>query len=403
MAIGFNKQTVSPIAVDFGFDSLKLLQIAPAEPPQLVAAAAAQVDEEARADPASRHAAFLESLKLLLEKQPFKGRRAICSLPAYQTLIQNLQVNAGSTDSVDAQIEQHLRQRLNVDPSRMVVRSFAVGTPGGGGSSRQEVVFIAASRDAVMRYIDIARKAKLDVVGMHCEPIALLRAFAYLYRRQGDELRTTCFIDIGAADTKVVVAHGTHLAFAKAIHVAGDQFTKAFALSRGIEPAEARVLRRSGTDAPVRRESAAAPAERNEIAVAGASAGRSGIAAIEADQVPPPDSSEAAPPFAAVRSEAAGGDALDCLTDELQMCLRYHQSAFPDRPIEKVVFLGGEGRHIEICQKIARALRISAQIGDPLSRMTRPAKCKAPTGVNLREPQPGWAVPIGLCQCEANL
>ena len=50
MAFGFTKTKFSPIAIDFGSDSLKLLQIIPTDPPQLVAAASSTIPEHARTD-----------------------------------------------------------------------------------------------------------------------------------------------------------------------------------------------------------------------------------------------------------------------------------------------------------------------------------------------------------------
>ena len=90
------------------------------------------------------------------------------------------------------------------------------------------------------------------------------------------------------------------------------------------------------------------------------------------------------------------GEVFDCLLDELTLCVRYHQTLFPDRAVEKLVFLGGESRHVGLCQKIAQSLRIGAQLGDPLARLVRGNGDPGP-GVDLRQPQPGWAVPVGLC------
>jgi Tfp pilus assembly PilM family ATPase len=94
---------------------------------------------------------------------------------------------------------------------------------------------------------------------------------------------------------------------------------------------------------------------------------------------------------------------IECLIDELQLCLRHHQSVFPEQRVEKLVFLGGESRHVDICQKIARSLHIGAQLGDPLARAVRLMQSKTPSGVDLRQAQPGWAVTMGLCLSDANL
>jgi Tfp pilus assembly PilM family ATPase len=239
------------------------------------------------------------------------------------------------------------------------------------------------------------------VIGMHAEPLAILRAFAHLYRSEADKARTTCFLDMGATTTKVVIAHGEKMMFAKAIHAAGDHLTRDRAALDRLNFEEARTLRmRETTPAP-----AAPPAHDEEVlaAVAGQAAGKSGFGGVATAVAPLTH----AVPVTAGQSRnpppAQGSETIDCIIDELQLCVRYHQNLFPDRPIEKLVFLGGESHHLANCQRIARALRIGAQLGDPMARMVRLNQLGETTGVNMRQPQPGWAVPLGLCLSEANL
>ena len=87
--------------------------------------------------------------------------------------------------------------------------------------------------------MEIAQRAKLDVVGMHCEPLAIAKAFAHLFRGEESE-RTTCFIDLGAATTKVVITHGPEMVFTKTIHAAGDHLTRHRAVAENITFTEAR-------------------------------------------------------------------------------------------------------------------------------------------------------------------
>ena len=56
-----------------------------------------------------------------------------------------------------------------------------------------------------------------------------------------------------------------------------------------------------------------------------------------------------------------------------------------------------------MCQSLAKKAHIAAQLGDPFARLVRIGGAKMAPGVNLDEPQPGWAVPYGLCHSEANL
>ncbi len=413
MAIGWSKIRYSPIGIDFGADSLKLMQVIASDPPQLIAAAATDLPEETRNDPAARRAFFSANLKQLLGTQPFKGKRAICSIPAYQTLVQHLQIARVEGEDFNSQVEVNLRERLNVNPSRMVIRNFKVGEVARDGAVKHEVICMAVSRDAALRHIEIAHRAKLDVVGMHCEPIAILKAFDHLFRQADDLQRTVCFIDIGAATTKVMVVHGGQMFFCKTIHAAGNHFTRQLAQQQQISFDAAR-------DARIKRSTRqGAPDPPEPVAT--------GHVATASQQGPPPQTQGPAQPDAASEPGTSPQDqipavatedgsfahkedhtspapaALDCLIDELKLCMRYFRSTFPEQKIEKLVFLGGESRNIATCQAIAKSLRIAAQLGDPLARLVKITQADPSNGVDLGQPQPGWAVPLGLCLCEANL
>lgn len=419
MAFGWSKTRYSPIAVDFGVDSVKLLQVILGEPPQIIAAAAMEVPPEARTDPSVRMPFLFEAVSKMVKSQPFKGRRAILSIPSYQTVIQHFQIARLENEDFDSQVALNLRQRLNVDPSRMVIRNFPVTQVTRDGSSKQEVICMAASREAVMKHIEIAHRAKLDVVGMHCEPLAIIKSFRHMVPKADGNPSVNCFLDLGAATTKVVIAHDQQMMFAKTIHIGGDHFTNHVAKAKNISFAEARELRRTQT------VTAAAAAQKNEPEYAGAIAepaaamptgASGGMAMIEARMAAErrtqgnPQQVMQANAHQQVQHAAQpgvvynpAGDTLECMIDELQLCIRHHQSVFPELRIEKLVFLGGESRHVDLCQKIARALHIGAQLGDPLARAVRLTNSKIPTGVDLHQPQPGWAVPMGLCLSDANL
>jgi len=413
--LGFSRTRISPLGIDLGASSVKLLQIAHGDPPQMLCAAAGVLPEEARTDPATRQTFIAETIKKLIKAGSFHGNRIICSLPAYQTLVHHLQLACGKGEELTDQINEQLRLRLNVEPSRMVVRHVAVAQTMCDGSPRQEVICIAASREAVMRHIRMFSQLKLNVVGMHSESAAVLHAFGHLYRRADDVNRTTCFIDIGAATTKVVIAHGREMVFSKTIHAAGDHFTRELAHSQNISFAEAR-RRREQVQQTVPAAAVAAvqgsavptlPMTRGPLAIIAAQmeaqhpAQHSGPSVCHDRAIP---GMTAAKPSSAVTADPdAPYDTLESLIDELQLSIRHHQSLFPQRQIEKLVFLGSEAKHTLTCQKIAKAVRIGAQLGDPLARLTRIGANVQPIGVDLRQPQPGWAVPLGLCLCEPNL
>jgi len=110
MTFAWTRTRCSPIAIDFGAHSLKLLQIMPSAvgvsigPPQMIAAAAVQVPSELRSDSSARYQFYADSLKELIKKHPFTGNQAITTTPGHQTLIQHLQLSGSDAIDLDLQI-----------------------------------------------------------------------------------------------------------------------------------------------------------------------------------------------------------------------------------------------------------------------------------------------------------
>lgn len=403
-------KNVSPIGVDFGTDSIKLLQIVPDDPPQLVAAAAATIPEEARHNPDTYRQWLGGALRDLLREGKFRGRRAVASLSAAHTYVQHVRLAKSEGIDLDEQIETELRGRLPLDPTGLVIRHVNAGEVIVEGGARQEIICLAASRDAVLRQVNTVRAAGLDIRGMHCEPMAILASFAHLFRRGGDHERTTLFLDLGHSCTKAMIAHGKDLKFAKTIHVAGDHFTRELAGQLGIDPAEARIRREQESNAAIEADAPRAPQSASDVGIGSTRDGRRpgkpvpGLGETIAGQ-PAAETNDTAPAPTATQTqtETQTDELLETLTDELRLCLGYHGAMFADRPVEKIVFLGGESRQTALCQKIAKRMSLAAQLGDPLARLIRAPGATPPVGVDLRQAQPGWAVPMGLCMLPTNL
>ena len=118
MAFGINKPRLTPIAIDFGVDSLKMLQVSTSdETTQLVGAASVVVPKDARKENAARYAFMADALKALSRQQPFKGRRVMCAIPAFQTVVNAFELACSETDDIDGQVNLHLQTVMEQDPS----------------------------------------------------------------------------------------------------------------------------------------------------------------------------------------------------------------------------------------------------------------------------------------------
>lgn len=387
---------LSPIAIDFGVAGLKLLQVQGSDPPALVAAAYLPTPEPLIDDDNKRLDFQTQQLPKLIREGGFKGKRAVCAIPAFQTFCKNLQFPKTDGVSTKVMVDAAIPTQFNRDPSQLVYRTIDVSTPGSG---KCEVIVVAAMRELVDRLMRAIAAAKLQPVGMHSEFAATLRAFDYVNRREGDLAQTTLYLDVGCAATKIMIAHGREMSFARVVNIGGKHLDDLAADQLACMREQARRLRLAlSADAPTEpvAVAAATPARAQPVEPAAsdrrAASMPTGFTPEVRQQAPVPVAPE----------EADLSELLETLTDEIQMCARYHASQFPTRKVDRVLFVGGEARHRGLCQHVAKALRLPAQAADPMARVARSGKEPA-YGIDLKQPQPGWAVALGLCLSPTDL
>ncbi len=384
---GLLRSAGTPIGIDFGTAALKALQLSSVDNPALISAASIETPEELRAEPARRLAWQMGQLPDLMRSAGFKGRRAICSLPSPLTMCKHLRFPKAEGVSLDAHVRTAAPVQLGCDPMAVVLRHIEVGElTSGAGAGKIEVICMAVSRELVMRLMKSMRSAKLEPVGLHSEYQATIRALGDIAVGADGEARL--YVDIGAGGTKVIIAHGAKIVFARHVDLGGRRLDEAVARQRAepLDQARARRLRMTEltSTAPMEGSAGSGAGSGAGMALLNAAMRKEGSTVAVADRAPALD------------------EPLEILTDDLSACLRYHRSTFPDQPVEKLVFLGGESRQTALCQHVARALGLPAQVADPMSRVRRTGS-EPVVGVNLEGPQPGWALPVGLCMSPADL
>lgn len=416
-ALRFSGSTGLPIAIDFGASSLKILQIASGDPPTLVSAACIDTPEDLLANHAKRLAFQIEALPNLIRAGGFKGRRAVCGIPAGHTIVKHMQAVKTPGIALGETVEQGLCMQLGCAQGSVLVRHFEVDVSRVGSNAKSEVICIAAARDLVTGLMKAIKDAKLEPVGIHSEPIATLRAFEHINRRGEDQHTATLYLDIGAQTTNLTIGHADQLVFARKIDFGGHLLDEAIDRQSGCGIAAAR-QRRLEADiicpAPPAPSSEPPTDPRDDEPAPGST----GIPALDALVKSERQPSEA--PVAEDRREGRPAPGLtpdvleqpsatldlaepvEILTDEIAMCLRYHASLFPDVPLGRAIFLGGEARHLALCQHVARAVRLPAQAADPMARVTRTGSERV-VGVDFSHPQPGWSVALGLCLSPTDL
>lgn len=417
----------SPIAIDFGSTSVKLLQIDTKEKPGILGAAELALPDEVRQDLNARISFLEQNLPATLRSAGFKGRRAACTVPASQAVIQHMQLSIPDGVKRDDAVKSQLQITMGIAPDSVVVRSHEIAEINRDGQTRTEIICLAIPRELIMRHVALLEKCRLEVAGVHSPVMSTLRAFDHTQRRDSDQDMTTMYIDLGWAGTRVIIAQGAEMTFARAIQIGGMHFDQLIAKQLKCELAEARKQRLSLPDEPVQQGHAASAGAPQESQLQASGAEGEGLARMTAAMAgdnpaagsPPPStnvgevdrrSGQPAPAIAHAIKPGEGHrsmgnvdftELLETITDELSMCLRYHRGLFPNRPIDRIVLIGGEASQNWLCRHVAKAMRLPARLGDPLARFASDEGAASVPGLDRSQPQPGWATVCGLCAAEA--
>lgn len=395
--LGLGNTLGMPIAIDFGTGALKILQVNAGQPPSLQAIVSLETPQALIGDNKRRMEFQLSALPKLVKKGGFKGKRAVCSIPAWQTTCKHLQFPRQDGVPLAQLVAAAIPQQLGVDPASLVYRFIEVSNVE-RNNNKIDVVLIAVERAVVDRLMETLVDAKLEPVGIQSEFMCTVRAFDDIHRRLEDNKANTLYLDIGASTTKVMITHGRTLVFARMIDVGGRHLDAAIAKQINCDEVTARGMRlaldqeteKLFAPAPGPASGAAAPAQpevdrRSGLTPAGLT-----------------DDITTQPPVAVAPEGTSLLEPLEIITDEVRLCLRYHASQFPGQKVDRIIFVGGESRHRGLTQHIARVLKLSAQIADPLARVARTGN-ESVLGIDLKQPQPGWAVALGLCLAPTDL
>lgn len=352
MALKLVRGKTLPIGVDLGTRTAKLAQLRRVEETyELIAAAAADVPDVDARDGLPR-AGLADRLREAVRGGGFKGAQCVLSLPAEATFVHPVRLAKMPPAQMDGAIRADLAAKLPFPAAQAIIRHVAAGDVYGDGEPKQEVIAVATSRATLEAYLGVARKAKLDVIGVNIEACAIVECFSRLFRRGSDQAKTILFLDVGWTTTQVVLSHGAKIVFARNLSRGDKDFDKAVADAMGVPPEQAHAIR---TDLRNDPGNAAADEVYRQL------------------DVP-----------------------VNSLAGELMHCLRYYESVFPNKSIETAIFLGGGAYDKRLCQLVAQRLNLPAQIGDPLLRMERAEGAGLNIGLDRRDAQPAWAVAIGL-------
>lgn len=372
-----------PIAVDIGSGSLKLVQAGGTGNRQIIAATERTVPAEVTDDWNSMVAWLSTALPECLDEVDFIGRRMVIALPSNWTTVQHIQVNPEDLPIAD-QIAAASLPELEEEPMTRIIH---VGDFLRKDRMRSEVICMAFPRPFIFNIVEMLHRRGMEIMDLRTQMCAMVGAFDHLHRRTEDASVATMYVDLGTGGTNCAITNGADMVSARRINIGARHFDQAVARHLGCDMEAARAYR-IAHDLSEQHETAchAEPASPGDDHVVDRRC-----------NTPPASLGTPMSPLGL----GSGGTVPDCpdlletIVDELRMAIRYDAGLFPDRSLERVVFLGAGAQSDRTCRHIVQALQVPGQRGDPLARYECPPGIRCPSNWN-GNPRPSWAVSVGL-------
>lgn len=346
-----NHRRVSPIGIDLGARSIKLVQMT-GDRSRLIDAARVELPPLGEKPTAEQQATrLIEGLRKGLDGRAFKGRDAVICLNDKQLFLQSVRVPKQSGIELDRAVAQEAAARVPFGVEDAEIRYLESADVRQGDTTLREVVVFACQRAVLRQALEVVEAARLSPVGVDVEPAAIVRSYATQFRRDDDRKARALVVHVGYTRTSAVIAQGEELLFVKYIDIGGQNFDQAVARHLRMELPEAISLRKHNGD---RRADMQDPEVARSVA-------------------------EAMRPT------------VERLASELAMCVRYHSVTFRGQPLVRLVLGGGEATQ-QLLDVLGRQIDLKCELSDPFRTL--------PPGPNLgRKGQ--WDVAAGLALREA--
>lgn len=225
----------SPIGVDMGATSLKLVQVIGKKDKTEIISALTEFEngesEEERKD------ILCETLKQTLTKGKFKGKEAVICLSQKDVDFRQVIMN----DDVDESVERVLDKEASSLPyplNEAIIDYIDMGETMLGGEKRNKILMISVQKNIVQDAINILQNAKLRCTVVDIFPSVLFRAVEN--NENENKKIPIAVIDVGHKKSLAVVFNGRNMVLNRTIPVGIDAFVKSVAKELEISGENAR-------------------------------------------------------------------------------------------------------------------------------------------------------------------
>lgn len=202
---------IGPIGIDFSLESLHLVQLhaAGGNPPEVLARASLPFDCSRR-EILDNPLQFRSLIKRALKADRFHGRKAVIAMPSGMFRTMSINYHSGpASEQEAAAIIKVMRDRLDGDLADYVIDYLPVKSR---SKNDERLALVAVSERApIVSFLELARKAGLDVQALEIGPVAICRLVGALALESG--AGNVLVINSGRRSSYLTLISGSDLLF----------------------------------------------------------------------------------------------------------------------------------------------------------------------------------------------
>jgi Tfp pilus assembly PilM family ATPase len=248
---------IGPIGIDFGLESVHLVQLesSAGTPPVVRARLSLDYDSTRREVLANSHQ-FRTLMKRALAGDRFSGRKAVVAIPS--GMFRTVSINYQSGDSKEqeaAAVVRVMSDRLDGKLADYVLDYLPVKSR---SQKDERLALVAVSeRQPIVDFLDLTRKARLDVEALEIGPVAISRLVGAMSMATGSE--NVLVINSGRRASYLTVISGTDLLFDQEVSFGENRLITQVAETLDMPEAMARdLILRAGVQKTANDETVAA-------------------------------------------------------------------------------------------------------------------------------------------------
>ena len=215
---GVLTKTVCPIGVDLGSSYLRMAQLGSnGHGLYLHGVGCEKKPEDIESGSSDWQKWAVKTIKRLMRRGGFKGKKAITALPSRDVFIDQIRIPRMPADKVGEAVIANVKQKLPFDTNQAMIK-HVIAEQAGSKTSEMDVLVMAADNIVVDRHLAIYENAGLDVQNINVWPFAMTNSFVEFFsRRREEQDKVAMLLDMGTTNCNIVICRNKDLLLARVV------------------------------------------------------------------------------------------------------------------------------------------------------------------------------------------